>query len=255
MKLWQKFLALGALLCLPTAVAETKIDQKCYHSGNSPYYHWDAACDFGTFSLNNEDYDWEKAVLGNDAIQNYRPCPGCASAFVPTFSGSFPEWPHEEKPWDFGNANTRLSPAQRESWGNVADAIDERFGEGPYPEDYAGIYYNACGGYTIMMVNPTPERIEAYRSALKGEFWVVEATYSLNTLRALQTCMEAIMGFEGLNICETSVSIDGNCLVVGADRVDASAQSAITAYMAMKGYEDPKMLVLEPAEPSVTSAF
>lgn len=252
MKLWRKFVVLGVLLCLPSAMAETGIDQKNYHSGNSPYYHWDLSCDFGTYSLNAGDYDGGKAVLDASAIQNYRPCPVCASAFAPTFSGSFPEWPHEEKPWDFGNADTRLSAAQRENWGNVADAVNQRFGDGPYPEDYAGIYYNACGGYTIMMVNPTPERIEEYRKLLGGEFWVVEATYSLNVLRALQASIEDIMGFEGLNICETSVSIDGNCMVVGANRVDASARAAITAYMAMRGYEDPKMLVIELAEPSVT---
>jgi len=104
-------------------------------------------------------------------------------------------------------------------------------------------------------VDPTPERIEKYRKTLKGEFWVMEATYSMNELRALQDEFGNIMGFDGLTINMLGVSVDGNCLVVGANDTSQEALAAIHAYMTMKGYDDPRMIVLEYAEPATLVDF
>ncbi|MBR6766392.1 MAG: hypothetical protein IKM02_00410, partial [Clostridia bacterium] len=184
-----------------------------------------------------------------------RPCPSCTTEFKPVFSGTFPEWNHDINPWDLGSADTHLPKEIRSHWGNAPDAIYEIAGDGPYPEDYAGIFFNACGGYTIMMVNPSVERIEKYRKTLKSEFWVMEAAYSMNQLMALQDELTDIMGFDGLNINSLGISVDGNCVVIGANDTSPDAHRAIYAYMAMKGFEDPGMVVLEYSEGASTADF
>ena len=255
MRILKNIAALWMILCLTVACAGA---ETVYRVGNIPYYHTDGTCSFGGFSLNPGPDDAERAEIASEAEaenMNLRPCPACAADFRPTFTGTFPEWDSDIDPWDFGNSDTRLSKEAREGWGNVADAIYEIAGDGPYPEDYAGIFFNACGGYTIMMVDPTPERIETYRKTLKGEFWVMEATYSLNELRALQDELNDIMGFDGLTINMLGVSIDGNCLAVGANDTSQEALTAIYAYMAMKGYDDPGMIVLEYSEGATTNDF
>ncbi|MBE5772474.1 MAG: hypothetical protein E7337_00895 [Clostridiales bacterium] len=242
-------------LCLSCACAETGT---VYKVGNIPYYHADAACSFGGFSLKSGFEDAERVEIESEVAaegMNLRPCPSCTTEFKPVFTGTFPEWNHDVDPWDFGDMNTHLSKSDRKDWGNVADTIWEIVGEGPYPEDYAGIFYNACGGYTIMMVDPTPERIEKYRKTLKGEFWVMEATFSLNYLRALQDELINIMGFDGLTINSLGSSMDGNCVVIGANDTSDEALAAIHAYMAMKGFDDPRAVVLEYAEPAHTVDF
>ena len=243
------------IMCLTVACAET---ETVYKVGNIPYYHGDGTCSFGGFSLNRTfDGPEREEILSKVEAEamGLRPCPSCTTEVKPTFSGTFPEWNHDINPWDFGNDDTRLSKEARKDWGSVSNTIFEIAGDGPYPEDYGGIFHNACGGYTIMMVNPTPERIERYRKTLKGEFWVMEATYSLNQLYALQEELTDIMGFDGLNINSLGVSVDGNCLAVGANDTSEQALAAIHAYMAMKGYDDPRMMVLEYSEPAVTVDF
>ncbi|MBR6766933.1 MAG: hypothetical protein IKM02_03180, partial [Clostridia bacterium] len=203
------------VMCMTCACAETGV---VYKVGNIPYYHVDNTCEFGGFSLNRTFSGPEREEIPTKKeaeTMGLRPCPSCTTEFKPVFSGTFPEWNHDINPWDFGNDDTRLSKEARKDWGAVSKTISEIAGDGPYPEDYAGIFYNACGGYTIMMVDPTPERIEKYRKTLKGEFWVVEATYSMNALRALQAELGNIMGFDGLTIRSLGVSVDGNCLTIG----------------------------------------
>lgn len=243
------------MLCLTVACAETGT---VFKVAAIPYYHTDAACSFGGFSLYSGFGSPERVEISSEAeaeAMGLRPCPSCTTEFKPTFSGVFPEWKHAIDPWDFGSNDTRLSKEARKDWGDVSGTIYEIAGEGPYPEDYAGIFFNACGGYTIMMVDPTPERIEKYRKTLKGEFWVMEATYSLNELRTLQNELINIMGFEGLTINGLGVSVDGNCLVIGANDTSEDALKAILAYMSMKGYDDPRMVVLEYSEGASTVDF
>lgn len=258
MKLWKRIAAIAMAICMVETCGVAVETETVFKAGTAPYYHVDGNCSFGNFSLNSKFSGPERVGISSEAeaeTMGLRPCPSCTTEFKPTFTGTFPEWKHDINPWDFGNDDTRLSKEARKDWGNVSDAIYEIAGEGPYPEDYAGIFFNACGGYTIMMVDPTPERIEKYKKTLKGEFWVMEATYSLNELRALQDELVNIMGFDGLTINSLGSSMDGNCVVVGANDTSEEALAAIHAYMAMKGFDDPRMMVLEYAEPAVTVDF
>jgi hypothetical protein len=226
--------------------------------GIVPYYHENETCGFGGFSMYTYLDVPERMKITDEVVasgEGLRPCPSCTSAFRPVFTGDFPEWKHEINPWEFGSMDTHLSRDIRSGWGDAANAIYEIAGEGPYPEDYAGIFVNACGGYTIMMVNPTPERIQKYRETLGAEFWVMEATYSMNELMALQKELENIMGFDGLAINSLGMSVDGNCIVIGANDTSPEAHAAIYAYMAMKGFEKPGMAVLEYSEGSSTMYF
>lgn len=258
MKLWKRIAAIALIICMAGTCGVAGEAEKVFKVGTAPYYHADGTCSFGNFSLNCKFSGPERVEIPSEAeaeTMGLRPCPSCTTEFKPTFTGTFPEWKHDINPWDFGNNDTRLSKEARKDWGNVADAISEIAGEGPYPEDYAGIFYNACGGYTIMMVNPTPERIEKYRKTLKGEFWVMEATYSMNEMRALQNELTNIMGFDGLTIRSLGVSVDGNCLAIGANDTSEEALTAILAYMGMKGFDDPGMVILEYQEEITLDEF
>lgn len=244
-----------AVVCLFSTFAAA---EGMFRVGDIPYYHLDNNCDFGGFSMHSS-FDEAEQIEITDKVGKYgttlRPCPSCASSFKPMFSGDFPEWPHDINPWELGGGDTHLPRDIRSGWGNAADAIYEIAGEGPYPDDYAGIFANACGGYTIMMVNPTPERIEKYRETLKSEFWVMEATCSMNELMALQDELTHIMGFDGLNINFLGVSVDGNCLIIGANDTSPEAHAAIYAYMTMKGFDDSNMVILEYSEGTSTVDF
>ena len=255
MRFVRLFAAVTAAVCLISVCAAEEI---MYRVGNIPYYHRDAACDFGGFSMHSSSDMQERTEITDKVGENgvtLRPCPSCASEFRPVFTGDFPEWQHDINPWELGNPDTHVSKDIRSTWGGAADAIYEIAGNGPYPEDYAGIFFNACGGYTIMMVNPTPERIEKYRQTLKSEFWVMEATYSMNELMKLQDELIHIMGFDGLTVNSLGVSVDGNCLLIGANDTSAEASRAIYAYMAMKGFDDPGMAVLEYSEGASSMDF
>lgn len=232
--------------------------ESVYKVGIIPYYHNESGCSFGDFTVYS-GFDMPETVEISSATEaeatGLRPCPACATDFRPVFTGDFPEWKHETAPWDFGGPDTYLTQKVRAQWGDAANAIYEIAGEGPYPDDYAGIFVNASGGYTVMMVNPTPERIEKYRKTLKSEFWVMEASYNLNYLYEIQAALTDIMGFDGLNIHSLSAGVDCNCVIIGTNDTSPSAQSAIEAYLAMKGYDDPRAFILQYQEPAVVTEF
>lgn len=245
------------MICLP-AMAMAAEANPVWKVGIIPYYHGDETCTYGDFSLYSDFEIPEREKIASEVAaetMGLRPCPACASAFGPVFTGEFPDWDHEIAPWDFGGMDTYLPRDVRAAWGDAGNVIYEMVGEGPFPEDYAGRYRNASGGYTIMMVDPTPERIEKYRKTLKSEFWVMAATYSMNELRALQDDLTDIMGFDGLTINSLYVSEGCNCVVVGANDTSPEALTAIHAYMAMKGYDDPGMVILEYSEGATAVDF
>ena len=94
------FLCLVILAVLP-ASAEAEL---CYSRENAPYWHKNPDCHFA-------ETDWmASGILGEEArkinvsqaeSEGQKPCPGCATAFAPTFTGEFPEWTHVLAPWGY----------------------------------------------------------------------------------------------------------------------------------------------------------
>lgn len=183
-------LMLAALLMFSACFAET-----IYGTSGGAYYHKDSACEFGegaSVPVTSEPITIKKAVSGG-----MRACPSCASDWEPYFTADFPEWNSEMKPWATGYADHVSSSLLKKWGGNVAQKIDDLckysyYGilmTTKYPVDYAGVYVNASGCYTILMVKPTVERAQKYSKTLKSDFWVISADYSLNELNALNNAM------------------------------------------------------------------
>ena len=197
---------------LSSAVCITAGAEACYKLPNEAYYHMDPKCRFGAENPPYSDGDTAVYASENDAIATgARPCPGCASSHEPTFSGNFPKgWNADIQPWALGTPETWLPKKVRSTWGDVSARINE-FVKGTYepatdsthasayPKDYGGIFRNACGGYTLLMVDSNPEKIDQWKKALGCNFWVLNADYSMNDLISLNNAISDIMVAEPEN--------------------------------------------------------
>ena len=268
---------------LETPAVMPTLEESCFSRENAPYWHKNPDCNYA-------ETDWlENDSLGDQTRQievsqaeseGQKPCPGCAAEFPPTFTGDFPDWPHDLAPWGYEKGEMieddgwprgilELPPEVISAWGMPAEKLNELFPESwdrendatidpDYPVDYAGVYKNACGGFTFLLVDPTPRRVAEWRELLEGEFWVISAQYGWNDLRRLAKAAERILfadvelrkddGPSYFHIVSVSVSEIANVVEIGVlpEEYDEGIQR-IREVLAEAGYSDPCMLRFVPA--------
>lgn len=274
------FALLMCLMLLFTMPSGGEADN-CFSRENAPYWHRDPDCAFGETGF------LETAVLGRETrtieasraeSEGQKPCPGCAAAFAPAFTGDFPDWPHAIAPWGYEKGEmieaggwprgaAELPEEVLRSWGAPDDALYrlypnagnfEEGGESSCPDDYAGLFVNACGGCTVLLVDPSAGSVARWREALQGEFWVLSARYGYNELDPLaKTVSDRIMGTDieravrgepsFYHITSVSVNCIANSVEIGVSP-DAFHEGVarIREALASFGYADPCMLRFVP---------
>ena len=217
------------LLCALTLFSACAEGDIYFASENQSFYHEDALCTFGSFAFDSWIEPPFVSALTYAQAENasLRPCPACARAWKPVFSCEFPEWTGEDEPWRLtGRLDSYLPYEIRKDWGDLAEYIYQTYDSSPYPDGYAGLYRNACGGYTLLLVQPTLERIEEIRSLSGADFWVLEADYDMNTLLSFQNILVDMMD-EGYGIHSVGISEDGNCVIAGVDDDSPEIKNAV----------------------------
>lgn len=270
------------LLLASSLFASFAEENFCWSRLNAPYWHRDANCHFA-------ETDWmESDILGDETrsidvtqaeSEGQKPCPGCATEFAPTFTGEFPDWPHTLAPWgyekgdmieddDWPRGVVELPADVLKTWGTPDEKLYELFpdaedfeegGKSVYPDDYAGLFINACGGCTILLVDPSIERVAEWRDMLQGEFWVLSARYSYNELKTLAKAVSDRMLTADserrgrgepsyYHIVSVSVSQIANAVEIGvlSDGYDEGVRR-IREALDDAGYSDPSMLRFKPA--------
>ena len=258
--------------------------ESCYSRAGAPYWHRDAGCGFaetGWYAETSSPLGEVRLIAVDEAeAEGQKPCPGCATAFLPTFTGDYDGWTGGIAPWGYehgaliGEADgwpvyAGEVPAEvRQAWGNAAGRIDSMFpetedpdtGEPVYgwPDDYAGIFVNACGGYTLLLKDPTLERVAEWHELLGCEFWVIAARYSGSELQALRLAASGLMDADSrlrdagaeayYHIVSISTDEIGNAVGIGVvtEHFDAGV-SRITKALAEAGFDDPGMIRFTPA--------
>ena len=253
-----RYIALILCLMLLAVLPASSEAELCFSRENAPYWHKNPDCHFA-------ETDWmDVGILGEETCElevnqaeseGQKPCPCCATAFAPTFTGDFPDWPHPIAPWDIGTSETWVSKKVREKWGDPAERIktlcperiDPNTGEcidPDYPDDYAGLYVNAAGGYTLMIVDPTSERVSTYRRRLNGEFWVLYVLYGWETLRTAQNTVDEQLDWKALCICSTGVDVICNRVVIGVYEDLPTNTVRIRGLLAALGYDSENMFAV-----------
>jgi len=226
---------LGSVSALAGNVAEDAV----FASKGAAYYHADSGCRFG--AVQTFEAEETKMMARSEAEELHRACPACAREWKPLFSGDFPEWTHENEPWQLGFQGTDLPFETLSAWGNIADAVYE---EEILPDDWAGVFRNACGGYTLLLVNPTIERVSALRTLTGCEFWVIGADYSQNALENLQNSALSLMGGE-TGVHTIGLDTIGNRITIGTDLPAEEAEAGIVRVLTEMGFSDRKMYSIE----------
>lgn len=229
------------ILVLFSACAEENL---FYTAENRSWYHADQSCRFGEFSKETAAFETEFFAFAlSDTDISLRPCPACARDWKPVFSGETPEWPHEIAPWQLGGTpEMRLPYETLKDYGDLSEWMYEAYKDGPYPDWYAGLYRNASGGYTLMLVNPTPNLIQEIRILTGTEFWTLAADYDWNTLAALQSAMVEMMN-GAFGIHSVGISVDENCVIVGVDDDTGEICNAIRSAAAQMGFDSNAVLI------------
>ena len=227
-----------ALICAVPAFAEG-----VWSSASEGYYHKDANCTFGMEYTWSESEPRAERSVADCASQTA--CPGCASDWPPRFTGDFPEWKHEIQPWAYGASPETAFPYEiRRAWlddpevgAPDEDAID-------WPSFYAGRFANASGGLTVMVVQPTEDRIQALRILMGGDFWVLSANYGRAELLDLQAAVDSLMTDGLYGVHGSGMSSDLNRVTISVDDDSEEIRARIADALREKGFSDGRMFLI-----------
>ena len=228
-----------ALICAVPAFAEG-----VWSSASEGYYHRDANCTFGMEYTWSESEPRAERSVADCASQTA--CPSCASDWPPRFTGDFPEWKHEIQPWAFGASPETAFPYEiRRAWRDDPevgapdeDAID-------WPSFYAGRFANASGGLTVMIVQPTEDRVQALRILMGGDFWVLSANYGRAELLDLQATVVDSLMTDGLyGVHGSGMSSVLNRVTISVDDDSEEIRAGIAAALREKGFSDGRMFLI-----------
>ncbi|MBQ3080563.1 MAG: hypothetical protein IJC48_11295 [Clostridia bacterium] len=213
-----------------------------YASSAEAYYHLSPVCRFGNFGAAIQENSSEVSLVA--AVYNYqRACPACASEWKVVFSGSFPEWTHETAPWDFGSLDTYLPYEITKNYGEANEAL---YALEALPDDFGGIFRNASGTFTLLIKNPTIEKVQYFKSLLNADFFVMEATYDKNTLLRLQSDISTLFGDEnGYGIHTSCLFDDANRIVITTNNLSSENILAIEDALYQMGWTDKGMYCIE----------
>ena len=230
MKKWILFLAL--LLCFGCARAE---GEDYYTNSKDRYYHTDPDCD------RPELADWEVEVgmeiYERECYQKYpiseeaalafdkRACPICVKRLEPVYLGEhMMEWEYESAPWGDGGRMRGWGEAPLGSEEYQAEVTDtyERFTAyygtsgnlHPYPDVYAGVWFNIADGYSYAVADPTQEIMAAFRKMFGGGAWIVPAKYGYNEIAALQNPIFEMVDAWRESHPELDIVVEGSAVAV-----------------------------------------
>ena len=228
-----------ALICAVPAFAEG-----VWSSASEGYYHKDANCTFGMEYTWSESEPRAERSVADCASQTA--CPGCASDWPPRFTGDFPEWKHEIQPWAYGASPETAFPYEiRRAWlddpevgAPDEDAID-------WPSFYAGRFANASGGLTVMVVQPTEDRVQALRILMGGDFWVLSANYGRAELLDLQAAVDSLMTDGLYGVHGSGMSSDLNRVTISVDDDSEEIRARIADALREKGFSDGRMFLIQ----------
>lgn len=228
-----------ALICAVPAFAEG-----VWSSASEGYYHKDANCTFGMEYTWSESEPRAERSVADCASQTA--CPSCASDWPPRFTSDFPEWKHEIQPWAFGASPETAFPYEiRRAWWDDPevgtpdeDAID-------WPSFYAGRFANASGGLTVMVAQPTEDRVQALRILMGGDFWVLSANYGRAELLDLQAVVVDSLMTDGLyGVHGSGMSSDLNRVTISVDDDSEEIRAGIADALRDKGFADGRMFLI-----------
>ena len=228
-----------ALICAVPAFAEG-----VWSNASEGYYHKDANCTFGMEYTWSESEPRAERSVADCASQTA--CPSCASDWPPRFTGDFPEWKHEIQPWACGASPETAFPYEiRRAWlddpevgAPDEDAID-------WPSFYAGRFANASGGLTVMVVQPTEDRVQALRILMGGDFWVLSANYGRAELLDLQATVVDSLMTDGLyGVHGSGMSSDLNRVTISVDDDSEEIRAGIADALREKGFTDGRMFLI-----------
>ena len=117
------------------------------------------------------------------------------------------------------------------------DAID-------WPSFYAGRFANASGGLTVMVVQPTEDRVQALRILMGDDFWVLSANYGRAELLDLQAAVGSLMTDGLYGVHTTYVAVVLNRVVIGVDDDSEEIRAGIAAALREKGFSDGRMFLI-----------
>ena len=247
-----RYIALILCLMLLAVLPASAEAESCYSRENAPYWHKNADCHFA-------ETDWmDVGILGGETR--------ALEVNQAESEGQKPCDMVEDDGWPRGVVE--LPADVLKTWGAPDEKLYDMFpdagdfeegGKTVYPDDYAGVFINVCGGCTILLVDPSIERVSEWRELLQGEFWVLSARYSYNELKVLARAVSnRILTDDSerrargetsyYHIVSVSVSQIANVVQIGVlpDGFDEGVQR-IREALADAGYSDPCMLRFVPA--------
>lgn len=250
MRKWIILLA-ALMLFIPCAQAE---EQTYYTNHSDLYYHANPDCDrppktawYGTERTIYEREIYRKYPISATAAEEFekKPCPVCAKGFQPTYLGEhMPAWTDADyTPWGAGKQKTfpqwgtqayrtEVSDtyARFEAYfEEVYDRKTDRYArKHPYPDAFAGLWFNNADGYTYAIVDPSEEILAKFREMFGGGAWIVPAKYGENEMREMQEKLfdevrDWCAAHPELDATPSSASVnevDGGFLEIGLDGAD-----------------------------------
>lgn len=203
MKKWLMLLAL-ALLFNVCARAE---DAEFYTNKSDLYYHADPDCDrppeVAWHGREREIYEREiyrKYPISAEAAEAFgkAACPVCVKEFEPVYLGEYPPEGDVAEPWSANVGSVPGSDAYCWECAATHERFEAYFEETydwktnsfsrkhPFPDAFAGIWYNCTGGYTYAIVDPTQEILDNFERLFGGGAWIVPAKFGENEMSAMQ---------------------------------------------------------------------
>ena len=206
MRKWPILLALVLL----SAAACARAEEIYYTNNEDIYYHADPDCDRpgepGRYGIEGmyfyERECFQKVEISEEAAVAFdrAACPVCVKDWEVAYLGDYPpDWQGEGEPWELAGGQLNVESTQygrecaqtyerfqahyEEIYNRGMDAFERRH---PYPDAFAGVWFNCSGGYSYAVVNPTREITDAFKNMFGGGAWIVPAKYGYNEMRAMQ---------------------------------------------------------------------
>ena len=178
-------LLLALLLCFGCAQAE---EAEYYTSNTDIYYHADPDCDRPKVE-GREIYEracYRKYPISEQAASEFdkTACPVCVKDYAPVYLGEYaPDWSGESQPWE-PLVDTDAITMELNRYRSECQDTYERFAayyqDHPYPEHFAGMWFNNSGGYTYAVIEPTQDKLDSFKRLFGGGAWIVPAKYNYN---------------------------------------------------------------------------
>jgi len=236
----RKILALSliAIIQITGCIFSAKAENKVYvHRSDmyyaEPYYHKSASCSFG-LSLASDTVWQVKCSSSTAAKNNCRPCPVCAYVFKPRFTSTFPKWTGKTPPYHSGGDKHYLSVDILRKFGDASAAIEEWCKTRNPSVNYAGVFKNDSGTYTVLMTNPSAARVSSWKKALRCDFWVIEAKYSEKQLDNLLSYATTLIGRYEINT--VGIEMTANRVGIGTNDNSVTNMKLIYTLLKSKGY-------------------